>query len=538
MKSDQIFARFRLGPVSRRTAAGVVAGLAVLSAVVATVSWGVASAQDDDFVGRAVTDEQLTAIRSAARSCPSLTPARLTGQLMAESGLDGRATKTASGGRGIAGLDDAAWRAWVPWPGARRSDNAANVLALAHKMCDLSGQLRVAKIEGDPWRLSLAAYHAGIDEVRKAEGVPSSSVDYVDQASGYAAYYGRLVPFGGSGTPRSNTEPQQPKAVPSAHLKLVVEAGSTCAEVPPAAVAGQVMALSGFDQNMLGDKGQRGIAQFLPEVWEEYGPAEGSVWDPKVAVPAVGSVMCALRKELEGIEGDPYLLALAAYRNGPTAVRQTGGELDGATQVFLRTVRENTDFYALDARLKPTLPNAPGTPDTPSPSATPSGRGSSAPTPPPAAAPPPAQDERPDEPDKEPAAPVRPAGAKQLVGLESGLCVSSGGEDGQQATLRKCREDRTQWYTFWSDATVRVNGLCLDVAWGEKRDGAVVQSAHCTGLPAQQWEWREANGNRSLYNRASERCLDVAAPVADYGVGARLVVWYCVYVPKQTFNPK
>ena len=75
------------------------------------------------MTGRAVTNEQLTAIVAAARSCPMLTPARIAGQLMAESGLDNRAQKTASGGRGIAGLDDDDWKAWKPWPDAQRSDS-------------------------------------------------------------------------------------------------------------------------------------------------------------------------------------------------------------------------------------------------------------------------------------------------------------------------------------------------------------------------------------------------------------------------------
>ncbi|MEH1028392.1 ricin-type beta-trefoil lectin domain protein [Micromonospora profundi] len=533
MESDQPSPLRRLGPISRRAAAGVVAGLAVLSAVVATVSWGVASAQDDDFVGRAVTDEQLTTIRSAARSCPALTPARLAGQLMAESGLDGRARKTASGGRGIAGLDDAAWEAWVPWPGARRSDSAANILALAHKMCDLSGQVRVTKIDGDPWRLSLAAFNAGIDEVRKAKGVPSSAVDYVDHASGYAAFYADLVPFGGAGEPQPNNKPQQPRAVPEGYVPLVVRAGAACPEVPPAAVAGQVMALSGFDPNMLGDEGQRGIAQFLPEVWQEHGPARGSVWDPQVAVPAVGTVMCALRNELSGIEGDPYLLALAAFRNGPTTVRQTGGEFDGPTQVFLRTVRENTEFYAIDSRLKPTAPTKPVVPPKPggSPSLSPSPTATAANPRPPV---PPAQPERPDEPTKAPAPPVRPAGAKQIVGKETGLCLSGGEGDGVRATVRKCQEVRNQWWSFSSDGTIRANGLCLDVAWGEKRDGAPVQSAHCTAVPAQKWEWIESNGRRSLFNRATDKCLDVDG----HAPGAPMMIWICVFNPKQTFSQR
>ncbi|MFF5173321.1 ricin-type beta-trefoil lectin domain protein [Micromonospora sp. NPDC000089] len=505
--------------------------------VIASVSWGIATARDDKLTGRTVSAENLTAIRAAARSCPTLTPARLAGQLMTESGLDGRVKKTTSGGRGFAGLDDDRWKSWAPWPGADRTDPAANILALAHQMCDLSGQLRLAVIPGDPWRLSLAAFHAGLDRVREAKGVPSDAVTYVDDVSRYAAYYGELAAFGGSGTTRPDAGRRQPKAVPASYVRLVVRAGSVCPEVPPAAVAAQLMALSGFDPNLLGDDGRRGIAQFLPEVWRAHGPAGASPWDPQVAVPAVGAALCALRRDLVGLDGDPGLLALAAYRNGPTAVRQTGGELDDATQAFLRQVREFTDFYALDDRLRVPAASASPSPTPPAPRPKPTTTSAPTPTPTPTPAPPiprpsaPPSTRPPAEPEK-PAPPKRPSGAKQLVGKETGLCATGGSGDGIPVVLQPCREDRLQWWSFRSDGSVRANGLCLDVAWGEKRDGAPVQTATCSGNPAQKWEWIERDGRRSLHNPETARCLDVDG----HGTGAPLNAWTCVFNPKQTWS--
>ncbi|MEV4845973.1 ricin-type beta-trefoil lectin domain protein [Micromonospora matsumotoense] len=525
MKSDHPSLRSRLGSIPRRTAAGLVAGLAVLSTVVAAIGWGAASARDDDLTGRPVSQEHLTTIQAAARSCPTLTPARLAGQLMAESGLDGRASRTASGGQGIAGLDAAAWKSWAPWPGAERSDPAANILALAHLMCDLNGQVRLANIPGEQWRLSLAAFHTGLDEVREAKGVPADAVEYVDQASGYAAYYAKLTAFGGDGQVRPSSGIQQPKAVPGGYTALVVRAGSVCPEVTPPLVAAQLMALSGFDANLLGPEGQRGIAQFRSEVWQAYGPTDASAWDPQAAIPAVGTALCALHRELSGLEGDPSLLALAAYRNGPAAVRQAGGDLDAGTQAFLRTVREHTDYYALDNRLRAAAPSSSPSP-TPTPTLSPSPSlspddSSAAPPPTPAA------------PSSKPtAAPTRPAGTKQLVGKETGLCVTAGTSDGVRAVLRKCREEKSQWWDFRSDGSVRANGLCLDVAWGEKKDGTPVQVAVCSGNPAQKWEWTEYNGRTSLLNRATDRCLDVDG----HGVGAPMMSWVCVFNPKQTFT--
>ncbi|MEU4569454.1 ricin-type beta-trefoil lectin domain protein [Micromonospora sp. NPDC023956] len=521
MTSVSPSARSPLGRIPRRLAAGLVAGLAVLSAVVAAVGWGVASAEDDDLVGRPVSDELAATVVAAARSCPVLSPARLAGQLMAESGLDSRARDTASGGRGIAGLDDQDWKKWAPWPDAARSDATANTIALAHQLCDLSGQLRLKKVDGDAWRLSVAAFHTGLDDVVRAGQVPPPAVEYVDEVSAYAAYYGKLTVFGGSGDVRPTGGKEQPKAVPAEYVPLVVRAGSVCPQVSPPAVAAQLMALSGFDPNRLGPSGQRGVAQFLPEVWQAYGPDGVSAWEPEVAVPAVGSAMCAMVKDLGGLAGDPYLLALAAYRNGPTAVRQTGGELDSATEAFVRTVREFTDFYTLDGRLRPAAPPTP-TPSAPAPKPT-----DDAPTPTPSASSkaPPTKRPAPVDP-----GPQRPSTMKQLVGKETGLCVSAGaGTDGTVLTLRPCREEKAQWWDFRADGTIRANGLCMDVAWGDKQDGTPVQVARCSGNPAQQWRRSPEGGIVSTH---SNTCLDVDG----HGTGAPLNIWYCVFNPKQTWS--
>ncbi len=495
----------RLGRIPRAVLAAVLAGLAVLSAVAATISWGVASARDDTVVGAPVSEKQMTAIVAAARSCPVLTPARIAGQLMAESGLNNKARETASGGQGIAGLDDDDWKRWKPWPDAQRADSSANILALAHQMCDLSGQLRLAGVVDDQWRLAVAAFHVGLSPVVETRGVPADAVEYVDLVSGYAGYYERLRQFGGPGTPAPTASPADgSKNIPAQYVPLVVEAGSVCEQVTPPMVAAQLMALSGFDPNMLGPTGQRGIAQFLPELWQAYGPEGGSAWDPTVAIPTVGHAMCGMIEELSKLDGDPYLLALAAYRNGPTALRETGGTFDQETQTFLREVKALTDLYALDSRLRrPEVTTPPATPSTtpstsevetdPSPSTT------TAPPPPPpvTTAPTPAK----------PKAPARPAGAKQIFHPMTGLCVSSGtGGDGTRLTLKRCAEEPAQWWEFHKDGTIRSRNLCMDIAWGASADGTAVQAAICSGNPAQDWKVNDRGGIISLLNG---KALDV-----------------------------
>jgi hypothetical protein len=137
-----------------------------------------------------VPESLRTVIADAAKSCPALTAARLAGQLMSASGFDEYATSAIpGGGSGIAGLTDDEWARWIPDPGAARGDNAANVVALAHEMCDFVSQVRAAGFSGDGWRLALASYRVGLAEVRAAGGVPSGAAAYVDQVVAYAQWY-------------------------------------------------------------------------------------------------------------------------------------------------------------------------------------------------------------------------------------------------------------------------------------------------------------------------------------------------------------
>jgi hypothetical protein len=352
----------------RRTAAGLIAGLAVLSAVAAGVGWGVAQADDDKLTGSKVPARYLPAIESAARSCPMLTPARVAGHLMAESGLATSAARTKSGGRGIAGLDDGDWKKWTPWPSAARSNTSANILALAHQVCDFSGQLRLAGVSGDPWQLSLAAFRSGLAPVVDAGEVPGSAADYVAEVTAYAAYYARQPAFGTVATTPAAT-PAPGKPVPDEYLAAVITAGSVCAQFDPAAVAAVLMASSDFNPNLNGLDGEKGIARFRPELWQRFGPADTSAWEPAAAIPALGSAICGLISELSWMDGDDYLLSLAGFRIGPEAVRQLAGKFDGPTEAFLAKVRSYTVYYRLDTRLvtgakpapAPTVTSAPTT---------------------------------------------------------------------------------------------------------------------------------------------------------------------------------
>jgi hypothetical protein len=147
-------------------------------------------------------------LKEAAASCPALTPARLAGQIM---GPRPAQTDVAV----IAAVTTDSWDAWAPYPGASPADHRAKILALAHETCDLVGQLRVAKVPGDPWRSAVAAGQAGIAAVKAAHGVPASALPYVRTVSAAADHYAQQKQFGGPG-PKPAPKPAPTAATPAA----------------------------------------------------------------------------------------------------------------------------------------------------------------------------------------------------------------------------------------------------------------------------------------------------------------------------------
>jgi hypothetical protein len=83
--------------------------------------------------------------------------------------------------------------------------------------------------------------------------------------------------------------------------------------VPPALMAGQLMAESGFDPNAGSPAGAQGIAQFMPSTAAAYGLT--NPYDPIAAIDAEAHLMADLLRQF----GSPEL-ALAAYNAGPAPV--------------------------------------------------------------------------------------------------------------------------------------------------------------------------------------------------------------------------
>lgn len=64
----------------------------------------------------------------------------------------------------------------------------------------------------------------------------------------------------------------------------------------------------------VGAAGERGISQFTPATWQQYGSGpHANAYNPELALDAWGSYMAALM----GMFGGDYLKALTAYNGGP-----------------------------------------------------------------------------------------------------------------------------------------------------------------------------------------------------------------------------
>jgi hypothetical protein len=367
----------------RRLLAGrrVVAGSALAAAALITLATSAAhnsASAAEPLEGSQVSSADLTALETAAQSCPTLTPARLAGQVMAASQFSSQpvAAMKEVGGQGPAALTTQVWDKWVPWSGAQPTDTEASIVALAHDMCQLVGQIRVVKIDGDQWDLALAAHRTSMEAVVSAGAVPDGAKEYVDTVERYAAWYALQPEFGGSGvaSPEATNDPQVVEdpvvPVPDALVPAVVEAGRVCPEMPPSKIAAQVMATSGFDEQKLGPTGEQGIAQFLPQTWVKYVPPSDSStpWDAKTALPALGRTMCTLVKDTGS-----YSTALATFTQGAAA------EQTPVVAKLADVVDRDATEYAKDARLQVKAPASPS-PDA-STSTLAQGKPTTAPTP-------------------------------------------------------------------------------------------------------------------------------------------------------------
>jgi Transglycosylase SLT domain/D-alanyl-D-alanine carboxypeptidase len=103
-----------------------------------------------------------------------------------------------------------------------------------------------------------------------------------------------------------------PEFVPAQYREPILRSAARWG-VPPALMAGQLMAESGFDPTAGSPAGAQGIAQFMPSTAAAYGLTDP--YDPVSAIDAQAHLMSDLLRQF----GSPEL-ALAAYNAGPAPV--------------------------------------------------------------------------------------------------------------------------------------------------------------------------------------------------------------------------
>jgi hypothetical protein len=517
---------FKLGrPVTIGLAVGLAAAVAAGVLLVRTSADAAGAVH-----GSQISDADLRILVAAAASCPTLTPARLAGQVRVASDFGDQPVKEmrAGGAAGVAALTPEVFQKWAPYPGAAVSDRSAAITALAHDMCELAGQARAVTASGDAWQLALAAYRGGMDTVVAAGGIPAPDKGYVDSVKRYADWYA-LQPQFAMATPAVGTFVDTSLVpVPDKFLKAVMAAGKVCTAMPPAKVAAQIMATSGFDPGKLGSAGEQGIAQFPPLTWKTYGPksADATPWDATDAIKALGKAMCTLL----GKESGAYPKALALFLRG------NAGE--PATAIADAVAKDQTE-YAKDTRLHATATPAPSkTSPSPKPSKSPAGTTTS----PAAAGRPPA---------KASAVTKATYGPFFLLNHATKMCVDLPGNgagtpggpvlqngcdktaaDNQQFEFVPFGADSSGNETYWIRNTS--DALCVDPpGFATVDSGTVLSEATCNQSDNQYFRLQarfKANGFQYYWLRdtqAGDFCLDVPG-VGDGGQNAQLDLVPCV----------
>lgn len=147
-----------------------------------------------------------------------------------------------------------------------------------------------------------------------------------------------------------------------------VEKAAKESKVPPAVLAAQLEAESGWNPQAMSPVGAQGLAQFMPATWATYGNG-GNVFDPRQAIAAQGRFMAELLSMLAPIAKtagkSPVELALAGYNAGPGAVQASKGippypETQDYVQKILRNAAEH---YAGECKPSAPVPG-PGGVDT------------------------------------------------------------------------------------------------------------------------------------------------------------------------------
>jgi hypothetical protein len=176
-------------------------------------------------------------------------------------------------------------------------------------------------VPGDLVFVGLPAHHVGL-VVAPGLAVEAphrgARVHVESLAAGGWTAAGRLLLPGAAAATAQGGELTVPAYVPAPWRTLIARAART-EQLPPALLAAQLEAESGFDPSARSSSGAEGIAQFMPATWAgTWNPQRGrSPFEPAPAIAAQARLMHVL---LEQADGD-IASALAAYNAGPAVPR-------------------------------------------------------------------------------------------------------------------------------------------------------------------------------------------------------------------------
>lgn len=111
---------------------------------------------------------------------------------------------------------------------------------------------------------------------------------------------------------------------------MLRKAAKRCPAVPVEVLAAQIASESSWDARAVSPAGARGIAQFMPAVWDQYGidadgDGEATIWNPVDAIHSAAALNCVNRQLVRDASGNRLRNTLAAYNAGYGAVLRYGG---------------------------------------------------------------------------------------------------------------------------------------------------------------------------------------------------------------------
>ncbi len=150
------------------------------------------------------------------------------------------------------------------------------------------------------------------------------------------------------GTPIGETEGDEKPTVkiPEQYREAVDQSAKT-AGLPIGIIAAQIQQESGWNPKASSPVGARGIAQFMPDTWAEWGKGQDP-FDPFAGLDAQGRYMKHLGDtvaDLASNEKEKIQFTLAAYNAGPGNVQKYGGIPPfEETRHYVQTIMDNAQM--------------------------------------------------------------------------------------------------------------------------------------------------------------------------------------------------